>query len=255
VCLRGASQSQLLRRATLKFPKIYRDLHSGAMSAFRQFARTLHTKRARVPAPESRWLTDHRGEEIRTAKARRLGISTSPRKLNLVAKLVRGLTIEEARRQLTGCRKKHSEVVMKTIDAAVTNARAFSLREDRLVVNEAFVGKGKYLVRIRPWHGKGRYGVEHKKYSHLTVTVRELDDELWEARVLPQYVHMHFSRQERLPDLERNHPIHQSDRVSFSSQLDQSLRKTHEGIAGLKALLQTKGSGAQKAGVRLQTSK
>lgn len=188
------------------------------------------------------WPLDHRGEEIKTAKARRLGISTSTQKLNMVAKLVRGMTIKEAERQMVGCRKKHSEHVWKTIAAAVTNARYAGLREDRLVVSEAFVGKGKYLKRIRPWHGKGRWGVEHKKYAHLTVKVRELDEELWEASVMPKYIHMRFGKPRKSPEDDRDHPIHKSDRVSWHSQLDLSLRSTKENVEGLRALLNAESS-------------
>lgn len=189
-------------------------------------------------SPERRprvWPVDPRGEEIRTAKARRLGINVSHRKLNLVAKLVRTLHIEEARRQLIGCNKKTTSIVMQTIDTAVTNARVFGLREDRLIVEEAFVGKGKYLKRIRPWHGKGRFGVEHKKYAHLTVKVRELDEELWEAKVLPQYVHVR--RSNRVHD-DANHPVRSSPHVSWVSDLDAAAKKTRESIVGLQAALE-----------------
>lgn len=210
--------------------------------------------RSRKAPIKKDWPTDARGEEIRTAKARRLGINTGPRKLNLVAKLVRGLKIDEARRQLTGCKKKSSEVVMQAIDSAVTNARGFGLNVKRLVVHEAFVSKGKYLPRIRPWHGKGRYGIEHKKYSHLTVIVRELDEELWDARVLPQYVHMKFAPRERDPDREQNHPIHRSDKVSFHSQLDLSLNDTQTRISGLKELVAKELETEKLKGVHVQTS-
>lgn len=193
------------------------------------------------------WPLDPRGEEIRTAKARRLGITTSPQKLNMVSKLIRGSSIREATRLLMGCRKKHAEVVLRTMDAAVTNARYDGFRLDRLIVNEAYVGKGKYLRKIRPWHGKGRYGVEHKKYAHLTVIVRELDEELWEAKVMPQYVHMRFGkgRKNRVDD--RNHPIHKSDRVSFHSQLDLSFRETRKRIEGLRDLLNDTAGGTSVA--------
>lgn len=197
------------------------------------------------------WALDHRGEEIRTAKARRLGISTSDRKLNILAKLVRGLSIREATRQLAGSRKKHSDVVMRTIDAAVTNAHYAGLRLDRLIVYEAYVGKGKYLRRLRPWHGKGRFGIEHKKYAHLTILVRELDEELWEAMVLPQYVHLRYGKGWKSPEDDRKHPIHKSDRVSYHSQLDLSFRDTLQRIQGLKDLLAS-GKGS-KPGVLQRT--
>lgn len=201
----------------------------------------------RAPRRRSKpWPVDNRGEEIRTAKGRRMGISTSDKKLNLVAKLVRGLSITEAERQLFGCKKRHTTVVWETIQAALVNARYFNLREDRLVVDRAFVGRGKYIKKIRPWHGKGRWGVEHKKYCHLTVILRELDEELWEASVMPQYVHLRYRKdKERLDDAD--HPVHQSEKVSFHSQLDVSLRQTNERIAGLQTLIQNQdmaGTGA-----------
>lgn len=178
---------------------------------------------------------DPRGEDIKTAKARRLGINVSPRKLNLVTKLVRRLSVGEARRQLSCLNKKTAPIVNATLDAAVTNARAFGLNPNRLIVDEAYVGKGCYLKRIRPWHGKGRFGIEHKKYAHLTVTVRELDEELWEATILPRYIHRRRATRLRLPD--EQHPIHSSDKVSWVSDLDLSFKKTRESVAGLRAAL------------------
>lgn len=156
----------------------------------------------------------------------------------MIAKLVRGLTTSEAERQLVGCRKKHTDVVMQTIAAAVKNSEYFQLRKDRLVVSQAFVGKGKYLRRIRPWHGRGRWGVEHKKYAHLTIILRELDEELWEASVLPQYVHMRYRSPKKEQVSDRDHSIHQSSRVSFHSQLDVSFNDTRKRVEGLKALVE-----------------
>lgn len=221
----------ILRRAfRTVFPNLCRRLQTEAAAA-------AEVNEAGIARKKRDWPLDPRGEEIRTAKARRLGISTSPQKLNMVAKLVRGMKIREAERQLVACRKKHSEHVWKTIAAAVTNARYAGLRMDRLVVSQAFVGKGKYLRKIRPWHGKGRWGVEHKKYAHLTIIVRELDEELWEASVMPKYVHMRYARGERDPDRDINHPIHKSDRVSWHSQLDLSMRSTKDNIDGLRSVL------------------
>lgn len=190
--------------------------------------------RATMPIPE--WPKDARGEAMRTAKARRLGINVSPRKLNLVARLVRGMSVEHAHRQLAGCTKKTAPIVAQVLDAAVTNAKAYGLKLDRLVVNEAFVGKGHYLKRVRPWHGKGRFGIEHKKYSHLTVIVRECDEELWELKVLPQYVHM---RRGGDGQHDASHPIHKSETVSWVSDIDKGIAQAHKSIEGLKNALET----------------
>lgn len=222
---------------------------------FSPFYRLFHTSRPTACSPEfidaseeedtsgarrplaPKWALDPRGEEIRTAKARRLGINVSHRKLDLVARLVRNLRVEEARRQLIGCKKKSAPLVMATIHAAVVNARVFNLREDRLIINEAYVGQGRYLPRIRPWHGKGRFGVEHKKYAHLTIILRELDEELWESRVMTRYVH--FQRGKGRP-VDEDHLVHFSNQVKWVSDLDDSFRKTRENVAGLKALLAEK---------------
>lgn len=191
-----------------------------------------------VPSmPPQNWSIDNRGEEVRRAKARRMGISVSHRKLNLVAKLVRGMSIGEAYRQLANCSKKTAPLVKKAIETAVRNARAFGLKPERLVVDEAYVGKGCYLKRIRPWHGKGRFGVEHKKYAHLTVIVRELDEELWEYKVLPKYLHFQRSRR-KVSFADASHPIHKSTTVSWVSDLDNCLKTTNERIAGLKVALE-----------------
>lgn len=182
-----------------------------------------------------KWELDPRGEPIKVAKGRRLGINISHRKLNLVAKLVRGLPIEEAYRQLAVCNKKSAPIVAATIATAVKNAQAFAFRKDRLVVDRAFVGKGCYLVRIRPWHGKGRYGVEHKKYAHLTIIVREFDDELWETKVMPHHFPISISSNSLDDD---KHPIHKSDRVSWVSDMDKGLASLNQSIAGLKIALE-----------------
>jgi ribosomal protein L22 len=176
------------------------------------------------------------GQPVRTASARRLGISTSPQKLNLVARVVRGLSVSEAHRQLAGVVKKHAKEVGEVIRAAVVNARSFGMDEERLVVSRAFVGKGKYLKRIRPWHGKGRHGVHHKHYAHLNIEVKELSDEMWEATVLPQYVHMRF-RPANAGPAGRKLPANIVKPWLVRSQLDVSYEATKARAAELKSTL------------------
>lgn len=183
-----------------------------------------------MPVPE--WPLDPRDEPIRTAKARQLGVRVSPRKMNLVTRLIRRLPVPEAYRQLAGCTKKTAPIVRDVITAAVRNARAYGLREDRLIVHEAYVGKGRYLARIRPWHGKGRFGVAHKKYAHLTIIVRELDDELWDLTVAPQYVHI--KRNTKIHE-DITHPIHSSNKMSWISDLDKGLALANQNIRTLRA--------------------
>lgn len=194
-----------------------------------------------MPIPD--WPLDPRGEAIRRAKARRLGVNVSPRKMNLVARLVRRVTVPEAYRLLAACNKKTAPIVRDVITAAVRNARAYGLREDRLVIDEAWVSKGRYLARIRPWHGKGRFGVEHKKYAHLTVVVREYDDELWELTSIPQY--LHFRRGDKFQN-DTTHPIHRSEKVSWISDLDKGIAISNSNIASLSQQIRTRAQVAQQ---------
>lgn len=184
-----------------------------------------------------RWPKGIDGKPIRTASAKRLGISTSPQKLNLVARLIRGLSVEEAQRQLAGTLKKHRAEVSDAIRTAVTNARSFGMLESRLVVSQAYVNKGKYLKRLRPWHGKGRFGIEHKKYSHLCLEVRELSEEEWEAKVLPQYVHMQFRPNGEKPEKVPSNLVRP---WTARSQLDLSLEETQRRHSSVASLLPKK---------------
>lgn len=187
---------------------------------------------ARVPR---KWPLDRFGREVRTAKARRLGITTSPHKLNLVARLVRGMPVGEAERQLMSCRKLHSTHVIDCIRTAFVNARAFGLRENRLIIQQSFVGKGRYLKKVRPWRGKGRWGIEEKKYAHLTVILEELDDERWEQRVLSQYVHMQYRSDESCRKKLKEYDIEGWTTVSH---LDDAFFETRDRVEGLKAALE-----------------
>lgn len=184
-----------------------------------------------------RWPKGIDGEPIRTATAKRLGISTSPQKLNLVTRLIRGLSVEEAQRQLAGTLKKHRAEVSAAIRTAVTNALSFGMLESRLIVSQAYVNKGKYLKRLRPWHGKGRFGIEHKKYCHLCLEVRELSEEEWEAKVLPQYVHMQFRpKREKLDKI----PSSLVRPWTVRSQIDLSLEETQRRCSSIASLLPKK---------------
>lgn len=100
----------------------------------------------------------------------------SPRKLNDVAREIRGLNIEEASRVLQGSRRRIALQVEKVLKSAVANADARQdLDVDRLVVAEAWVGKNLRLRRGRP-RARGRFGPIEKFFSQVTIVVRESPD-------------------------------------------------------------------------------
>ncbi|KAM0951958.1 putative ribosomal protein L22/L17 [Dioscorea sansibarensis] len=104
-------------------------------------------------------------------------IRQSPKKLNLVAKLVRGMRVEDALLQLQVTIKRAAKTVYQVIHSARANAaHNHGLDPERLLVDEAFVGKGLYLKRLS-YHAKGRSGIMVRPRCRLTVVVRETTPE------------------------------------------------------------------------------
>ena len=100
-------------------------------------------------------------------------IRTSPRKLNLVAELIRGKPASAALAELTFSKRRIAGTVKKVLQAAIANAENnHQLDVDRLVVAEAHVGQS---LKMRRFHarGRGRASSVVKLFSHLTVVVRE----------------------------------------------------------------------------------
>ena len=118
----------------------------------------------------ARVLADHQ------AMAVARNIRVSPRKLNLVAQQIRGKKVERALNVLTFSQKRIAGVVKKALQSAIANAENnHQLDVDRLVVAEAFVGKGLVMKRWSP-RARGRVGKIMKPFSNLTVIVRERSD-------------------------------------------------------------------------------
>ena len=110
------------------------------------------------------------------AKAISSNIRTSPQKLNLVAQSIRGLNAGAALAQLTFSKRRIAVEVKKVLQSAIANAENnHQLDVDRLVVAEAYVGKGLVMKRWSP-RARGRVGKIMKPFSNLTVIVRERSD-------------------------------------------------------------------------------
>lgn len=107
-------------------------------------------------------------------KAKDRCIPCSPRKVNLVASMVRGMRVQQAHDALTFCKKAVSRDVLKVLKAAVANARENNgLDADTLYVKEAYVGKSVTLRRFMP-RAKGSGGTIRKTFSNLTIVLSEV---------------------------------------------------------------------------------
>ncbi len=116
------------------------------------------------------------------AKAVASVVQTTPRKLNLVAQMIRGLDAQPALAALTFSKKRAAQDVRKVLQAAVANAENnHSLDVDRLFVAEAYVGNS---FRLKRFHARARgRGVKVVKlWSNLTVVVRERAEAAEEAK-------------------------------------------------------------------------
>jgi large subunit ribosomal protein L22 len=103
-------------------------------------------------------------------------IRTSPRKLNLVAALIRNKKVGKALADLTFSKRRVAGDVKKTLQSAIANAENnHGLDVDDLVVAEAHVGKNLVMKRGRP-RARGRFGRIEKPFSQLTIKVRQVEE-------------------------------------------------------------------------------
>lgn len=100
-------------------------------------------------------------------------IRISPQKLNLLAQQVRGLPLQEALNQMKFSRKRHADIVYKSLWSAMSNAENnHSLDVDSLIVAEAHVGKNLVMKRMRA-RARGRAARILKPFSQLTIVLRD----------------------------------------------------------------------------------
>ena len=96
---------------------------------------------------------------------------TSPRKMRLVADLIRGKKVDNALNILNFSPKKGAEIIKKVVESAIANAENNKGADvDELVIKTIYVNKGAVLKRIRA-QSKGRAGKIIKPTSHITVIV------------------------------------------------------------------------------------
>jgi large subunit ribosomal protein L22 len=100
-------------------------------------------------------------------------VRISPRKLNLVAGLIRNRSAQDAVATLTFSKRRIAQDVKKTLESAIANAENnHQLDVDRLVVTRAEVGRA---VVMRRFHARSR-GLSsriEKWFSHLKIVVAE----------------------------------------------------------------------------------
>jgi large subunit ribosomal protein L22 len=103
------------------------------------------------------------------AKLRYLRIA--PRKVRLVADLIRGKKVDQARAILDFSLKRAAKPLRKLLDSAVANAlHNFQLDEKTLSISKITVDEGPKLKRWRA-RARGRATEIQKKTSHVTLVL------------------------------------------------------------------------------------
>ncbi|KAM7374028.1 hypothetical protein PAMP_006705 [Pampus punctatissimus] len=101
-------------------------------------------------------------------------IKYSKDKMWYLAKMIQGMSIDEAIAQLEFNDKKGAkimkEVLLEAQDKAVKNHNVEY--KSNLYVAESYTGKGRYLKRLR-YHAKGMFGIMDKVYCHYFVKLVE----------------------------------------------------------------------------------
>jgi large subunit ribosomal protein L22 len=100
-------------------------------------------------------------------------LRVSPRKLNLVAGMIRNLPAAQAVATLTFSKRRIAQQVKKALESAIANAENnHQLDVDRLVVSRAEVGRSIVMRRFHA-RGRGRASRVEKWFSHLKIVVAE----------------------------------------------------------------------------------
>ena len=108
-----------------------------------------------------------------TVRAINRNVRSSPRKINLLLKNIRGKKADIAIRNLSFARQRIAFEIKKTLQSAIANAENNNQYDiDNLYIKEAYVGKSIVLKRFRA-RAKGRASGIKKPYANLTIVLSE----------------------------------------------------------------------------------
>lgn len=122
----------------------------------------------------------HNTAEARKAAKKQVAIAkyndipTSPRKMRLVADMIRGMKVELALHALLYSPKAAAKPVYKLLRSAIANWEAKNegkrIEDANLYVKDIFVDEGRTLKRIQP-APQGRAHRIRKRSNHVTIIV------------------------------------------------------------------------------------
>lgn len=118
---------------------------------------------------------EQRKEERKTKYTARLrNVPTSPRKMRIVADLVRGMDVEQALGVLQFTQKEPAKRLYKLLRSAIANWEVKNegarIEDNQLYIKEIMVDGGRMLKRIQP-APQGRAHRIRKRSNHVTLVL------------------------------------------------------------------------------------
>ncbi|MFH1979330.1 MAG: 50S ribosomal protein L22 [Patescibacteria group bacterium] len=106
-------------------------------------------------------------------KAKLRYLRTAPRKVRLLADLIRGRSLKDAMAQVSFSGKKSSPSLLKLLKSAESNAKHnFKLDPEKLMIKTIQVDGGPVLKRYKPM-SRGRASIIRRRSSHISVVLTE----------------------------------------------------------------------------------
>jgi len=153
------------------------------------------------------------------AKLRYLRIA--PRKVRLVADLIRGKKVEEAQNILNFAQKRASLPLFKLLKQAIADAKNnFQLEEGNLFISKILVEEGPKLKRVFP-RARGHADEIQKKTSHVTIV---LDEIVKKAKKIKK------AKPKIIKEEEIKEKVAKTEKPKFKPEIEKPKPKTERGV-------------------------
>ncbi len=104
-------------------------------------------------------------------------VAMSPQKIRKVIDLIRGMDTNSAMDVLQFTPNAAAKPVKKVLDSAIANAEEnYGYNRDELYIHKIIADQGP-IRRWRRFGARGRFKPIQRRYSHITVVLREVEQE------------------------------------------------------------------------------
>lgn len=154
-----------------------------------------------------------------TAKLRYLRIA--PRKVRLVADLIRGKKVEEAQTILNFTTKKAAPILLKLLKQAIANAKNnFQMDKSSLYIAKIFVDEGSKLKRQMP-RARGQANEIYKRTSHISLFLGEIEKKPRSEEGKPaQRAASKVKKIEEIKEKEKIKKVSKTEKPKFKKELE-----------------------------------